>query len=29
LSLEGPKQADIPRNYFVPNFGADRDIVTT
>lgn len=29
MSLEGPKEADIPRNYFVPNFGVDRDIMTT
>jgi len=27
--LEGAKEADIPRNYPVPNFGVDRDILTT
>jgi hypothetical protein len=25
----GPKEADIPRDYFIPNFGLDRDIVWT
>ena len=29
LSTVGPKEKDIPRDYFVPNLGVDRDILTT
>ena len=29
LTVDGPKEKDIPRNYFVPNLGLDRDIVWT
>jgi hypothetical protein len=29
LSTVGPKEADIPKDYFIPNFGLDRDIVWT
>jgi hypothetical protein len=29
LSTSGPKEKDIPRDYFIPNFGVDRDIITT
>lgn len=29
LSLTGPNSADIPRDYFVPDFGVDKDILTT
>lgn len=29
MSVEGPKESDIPKNYFVPNLGLDKDIVTS
>ena len=29
MSTVGPKEKDIPRDYFVPDFGVDRDILTT
>jgi len=29
LSTVGPKEADIPKDYFIPDFGLDRDIVWT
>ena len=29
LSLTGPKPDDHPMNYAVPDFGVDRDVLTT
>jgi len=29
LSTIGPKESDIPKDYFIPNFGLDRDIIWT